>query len=305
MEQVTLEEGIVFNRWMYNRLIKKNQNVLGCDTGPTGSGKSYRQLRMMELWYKYYFDEPVPEHAINFEPYEVIQLIASDKLRRGDLIMFEEAGVGLNNLDFAKRHSKMMNYVLQTFRFKNYGMFFNLPYVTLLNKTARMLMHFNFESASIDRNTKINYCKPKFIQINQSTGKVYTKYPVTKVGKRYVKVKRLGYSMPSPYLVEMYERKKKEFFDNMTNNMVFDIEQLKAQEKKQYSRNELKPHEIEMYNYLLEGHSQRETAQKFGKDESNFSKWVQRIKYKGYDINKDKKRGNVVLLVDQTPISVS
>ena len=283
MTEDILEEGIVFNKWMYNRLIKKNQNVLGCDTGPTGSGKSYRQLRMMELWYKYYFDEKVPAENIHFEPYEVIKLIASDKLRRGDIIMFEEAGVSMNNLDFQKRQAKMMNYILQTFRFKNYAIFFNLPYLTLLNKTARMLLHFNFESASIDRDTKINYCKPKFLQVNQQSGKVYSKYPVTKVNHRYTKVKRLGYKMPSPYLVKIYEDKKKNFFDRLTKDMVFDIEEVEREQLKKRNPDRLSKRERELFPFIAMATNLKDLAKISGFDYSHCSDLLKNMRNKGFD----------------------
>ena len=109
------QEGEIFNKWLNSRLIVNNKNVLGANLGATGSGKSYRDLRMAELWYQYHFKEQFPIENICFGVGSAMNLISKGKLRKGEILIFEEAGVNLGSLDFQQRISKMMNYVLQSF----------------------------------------------------------------------------------------------------------------------------------------------------------------------------------------------
>lgn len=215
--QSSYGEGEIFNRWMHSRLIENNKNVLSAELGGTGSGKSYRDLRKAELWYKYHFNEPFPSENICFSIPEVVNLLKGGNLRKGEIIIFEEAGTSLGSLDFATKLSKMFTYVLQSFRSMNIAIFMNLPYLSMLNKQARMLLHFSSESDGINFSDKKNVCKPKFHQVSQSTGKIYQKYLRVKNKKgKMVRVKRFSYSMPSEYLIDAYEERKRDFLFNLT-----------------------------------------------------------------------------------------
>jgi len=46
-----LQEGEIINRIFHNRLVRNNKNCLVVTTGPTGTGKSYSNLKIAELWY--------------------------------------------------------------------------------------------------------------------------------------------------------------------------------------------------------------------------------------------------------------
>ncbi|MDD3772705.1 MAG: hypothetical protein PHC38_08630, partial [Weeksellaceae bacterium] len=159
-------EGEIFNKWLYSRLIKNNKNVLSAELGPTGSGKSYRDLRKAELWYEFYFHEKFPaERNICFGVDQVMKRLSDEDLRRGDIIVVEEAGVNLGSREWQSKFSRMFNYVLQSFRSMNIAIFFNLPYLSMLDKQARHLLHYYAESVAIDPINKLNKCKPFFVQI--------------------------------------------------------------------------------------------------------------------------------------------
>ena len=211
-----IQEGEFFNKWMYNRLIKHNKNVLGVETGATGSGKSYRDLRKVQLWYEFHFKEDFPIENICFGVNAIMKRLNSGEMRRGEVLIFEEAGVNLGSLDFHNKVAKMFTYILQSFRSMNVAIFMNLPYESMLNKTARMLLHYTFESDGIDFGKKMNNCKPKFNQVNQSSGKVYRKYGRMKLNRRWIKIKRLSYSIPEKRLIDAYERKKQKYLADLT-----------------------------------------------------------------------------------------
>jgi hypothetical protein len=268
-------EGEIFCKWLYQRLIVSNKNVLGAELGPTGSGKSYRDLRKAELWYKFYFNEDFPEKNICFGVSAAMGLISSGKLRKGEIIIFEEAGVNLGALDFQNKISKMMNYILQSFRSMNIAIFFNLPYLSMLNSSARKLLHYSFESCGIDPTTKLNKCKPFFHQVNQDTGKVYKKYPIVKFGPRTKKVKRFNFSMPAPYLVKAYEKKKAEYLKELTMDFKDEVDRLESRKKKAPTPTE---EEVKAYVMHETGKKVGDISQIMGKSNPTINRYIQKVR---------------------------
>ena len=300
-----LEEGEIFNKWLENRF-RRNKNVLGVQLGGTGSGKSYRDLRIAELWYQYKFNERFPVENICFGVAQAMKLIAGGKLRKGELIMFEEAGVNLGSLDFQNKVSKMMTYVLQSFRSMNIGILFNLPYLSMLNKQARMLMHYSFESMGVDHNNKLNKCKPFFHQVNQSTGKIYTKYPKINVNGKARTIKRFSYKMPSEYLVNAYEKKKAMFLSGLTEEYTMELNNMEKETLRKMERKELTDKQMKVYNLLKEGYKQTQIAKMLKKDDSSITRTIQLIKKKGYllEFEQNTKEKRDICIQEPIPIPV-
>ena len=210
-----IDEGEVFNKWLYSRLIRHNKNVLSAELGATGSGKSYRDLRKAELWYKYHFNKKFPAENICFGVAQTMQILSSERLKRGDVLVIEEAGVNLGSRNWQSKVSKMFNFVLQSFRSMNIALFFNLPYLSMLDSQARHLLHYYAESSGINFEKKTNKCKPFFLQVAQGTGKIYKHYPEVKIGKRSMQIQRFNYSLPSQYLIDAYEEKKAKYLKDL------------------------------------------------------------------------------------------
>lgn len=221
-------EGLFFNKYLKNRMIENNKNVLLCLTGSTGSGKSYITLRIAELWYDYHFKKPFPISHVCFTIEEVLELINSKTLKRGDIIILEEAGVNLGSLDFQTKLSKLFTYILQSFRSMNLALFFNLPILSMLNKQARLLLHCNFVTMGIDFKEQTSKVKPFFHQTNVGTGKIYPKYMRVKIKKDVVPVKRFVYSIPSKEVREGYEKKKSDFLNKLTTDTLQKIKEENA-----------------------------------------------------------------------------
>lgn len=208
-----LKEGELFCKWLENRLLRNKKNVLGAELGATGSGKSYRDLRKFEIWYRDYLKREIPKENICFGVADILRRLNSGQLKPGDILIFEEAGANLGALDFQSKISKLFTYVLQSFRSKRIGIFFNLPYLSMLNKQARLLLHYSSESVGVDPSNKTNKAKLFFHQVNQGTGKIYKKFPRAKVGGQIVSIERVSYGMPSKELAEYYEKKKEEYLN--------------------------------------------------------------------------------------------
>ena len=255
------KEGDFFCRWLKSRLITQNKNVLGVELGPTGSGKSWRDLRKAELWYQYYFNKPFPVDNICFGVLQVMELISSGNLKRGEVIIFEEAGANLGNLDFQNKISKMFTYVLQSFRSMNVAIFFNLPYFSMLNKSARMLMHYKSESGGVDHQRNINKCKFFLHQINQSSGKIYAKTPKVKYNDKIRKIKKFAYKKPSKYLIDAYEDKKASYLKESTMDYTEQMRMIQDKDKlKPVKVKELSEKQKELLNLREAGHRNLDIA---------------------------------------------
>lgn len=278
------EEGEVFNKWIYNRMILQNKNILTATTGPTGSGKSYIDLRRAELWYQFYFKKPFPKENICFSVSEVMKRLSSGELKRGDLLILEEAGANLGSLDFQNKVSKVFTYVLQTFRSLNIGIFFNLPYLSMLNKQARMLIHAQLVTAGIDHQKKVSKCKAFFIQINQTSGKVYSKYLHVNMMGKSKKIKKFNYSLPSPELREKYESKKLKFVTELTEEFSHQLDELEKDKIRKMERPELSENQKIVYPLLCKGLTQKEIEDLTGIDQSQISRCKKKILEKGYMI---------------------
>jgi hypothetical protein len=125
-----------------NRMMANNKNFLAVVTGSTGSGKSYSCLRLAELWYKYYFKKKeFPTENIVFTVEALVKRLNSGELKKGDLLIAEEIGIGANSKNFQSKTNKALQFILQSFRSLNIIVLFNVPNFSFFDKTARMLMH--------------------------------------------------------------------------------------------------------------------------------------------------------------------
>lgn len=299
---LTGDEGELFLKWMESRLIRQNKNVLGVELGPTGSGKSYRDLRKAELWYKYHFKEDFPTENICFGVGDTMRLLSSGKLRIGEVLIFEEAGANMGSREFQTKISRMFSYVLQSFRSMNVAIFFNLPYLSMLDTHARQLLHYSAESKGIDRKTGMNKCKLFFHQVAQRSGKIYPKYPVVKINGRIRQIKRVSYSMPADYLVQAYEKKKANYLKHLTSKYSEEIDKLEGRKIQEVEIP--KDWELEAYNlYLIKGPnklSQAEIGAKWGITQAAVSYAIKKVKkykdytYKSYELPKNNHFSEVI-----------
>lgn len=291
-----IKEGEIFNKWLHSRLIRHNKNVLSAELGSTGSGKSYRDLRKAELWYEFHFNKKFPVENICFGVGQTMEILSSERLKRGDILVIEEAGVNLGSRNWQSKVSKMFNFVLQSFRSMNIGLFFNLPYLSMLDSQARHLLHYYAESSGIDFEKKTNECKPFFLQVAQASGKIYRHYPKVKTNGKTIKVKRFVYSLPSQYLIDAYEDKKAKYLKDLikeyadkTNGVVKD-DMPTVDEFRAYDLLELKDKDgKKMY-------TQEEVAKKIGKSQRTVSNYKKKVDNYSILLNmKANARENVVL----------
>ena len=284
-----IEECEILNTWIKNRFAR-NKNILMALTGSTGSSKSYDCIQICDKWYQYNFKESFPvETHICFSIEEVMRLLNSKKLRKGELIIIEEAGVLLNSLDFQNKISKLFTFVLQSFRSMNIGLVLNLPVLSMLNKSTRLLLHAHFITFGIDFEKKIAKVKPFFNQLNQMSGKIYPKYLWIRMNGKAVQVKRMNFSMPDKALLDVYEKKKLRFVSNLNQDFVDELRMIDDEAKMKLARTNLTDAQQEVFNYLRDGFNVKQISEKRQTTTKSIYETIKYIKKKGFDIKISKK----------------
>ena len=291
-------EGEFLNRWMENRTIRRNQNVLGAITGPTGSSKSMDCLSAGNTWYNHKFKQDFPIENCCFSPVQLVRRInylqSKKKLRKGEFFILEESGTSLGNLDYQNRFQKMFIYILQSFRSMNLILYLNLPVLTMLNKSARQLIHFNFITCGIDYEKKFARVKPLFHQLNQNSGKSYWKYPRIKTKGRVVALERLKFSLPPEHLIEQYEAEKFKYVNTLTEDFIKELDELDKTEERKMARKDLTDVEQDVFEDMQEGLTVQESSEKRGRGERTTYEALKRAKKKGYSVKKIKKTENTL-----------
>ena len=263
-----------FLSWIDNR-IRKNKNFIGIITGGTGSGKTYSAITLAEVL-SHRNQVPFTIKDIVFKPAEFMARINSGDLKKGSVLVFDEAGVGYSSREWWSISNKLINYLMQTFRHRNYIVIFTTPDLGFIDKSARKLLHCHLETQSIDYFKKVVIIKPLIGQPNQATGKVYWKYLRVPGEGRIVpqKIERICIGLPSKELRDAYEEKKKAYTDELNK----DIERtLKGGDKKGLTEREKR------YNgYIKIGLTAKQIAFKEKVELATVYQTFSKIRKKGY-----------------------
>lgn len=200
--------------YIRNRLMNRNKNWLAIICGETGSGKSYTALSIA--------DEISPrgitaERNVVFNPIQFLNRVTHrTDLKKGDIIIFDEAGVGMASREWYSVQNKLLGSVLQTFRNLNVGVIFTTPNLSFVDVQARKLFHNYFETVYIDYNRSLAYMKTYEIQHNSRFDKTYYKHPRIKDSAgRSISINYLGVPKPRKDLVADYEQKKLKYTDTL------------------------------------------------------------------------------------------
>jgi len=254
--------------------LKKNKNFLVICVGDTGSGKSYGMLRYGEL-----LDPSFNIGRVVFNGKELMKVVNS-KLKRGSVVIYDECGVDINARNWYTVMNKMINYMLQTFRYMGITVLFTVPDLSFVDSATRKLFHAYFQPVRINYEKKILTMKAQLIQNNPKLGKVYYKKLKVCLNGETRKVRHVGFSLPSKELREAYEKKKREFSHKLNADIETTINGQSYSHESNPKRMTKKQEQI--YALVKEGYNQKEIADILGVSAQIISKQIHYIKKKGH-----------------------
>jgi len=204
----------------------QNKNWLAIICGETGSGKSYSALTLGK-----YIGGKV---FTVFTPLEFLTLLNSGQLSKGDVIIFDEAGVGMSSREWYSVQNKLLGTILQTFRNMNVSVIFTTPNLSFIDVQARKLFHCYMETSYIDFEKEESYLKVYDIQVNSRIDKIYYKRPkfVNESGAVYT-MSHLILDKPPQKLTEYYEEKKTAYTKKLNADALQELTEPKGNKKKE------------------------------------------------------------------------
>lgn len=141
----------------------------------------------------------------------MIARINEETLKKGNAIIFDEAGVGISAREWYSFNNKAINYILQTFRFRNLVVIFTVPYLNYIDSNVRKMFDFVIECKSVNKQEKKNVVKVMRLQYNKITGDMYKKHLIYNVNGKIMKIKLWKFKKADKELLKRYEELSQEF----------------------------------------------------------------------------------------------
>lgn len=208
-----IREQPIYNTTWRN-IYAKNKNALYAFVGQTGSAKSWSAMKFcwdMDRDYKHR-----PRFNIDkivFTPEDFLNVVKS-KMPAGSFIIWDEIGVGANARKWYSLRNQLISYVVQTFRFKNWGVLFTVPAMSFIDSQVRTLFHAQVEMAGADPTTQRAKGSWYWLDFNANSGKLYRKKPRYVNNENYYVCDHVTFAPPPKKLIEAYEEKKRNIADN-------------------------------------------------------------------------------------------
>ena len=219
-----------FAKDVQNRLTKYDQNWLCLIVGETGSGKSVSSLSLANRLSSRGFDCKI---HLAFSPEELIQKINADDIKKGDILIFEEASVNMNSKKWYSEENLLLNWLIDTFRDMNIGIIFNLPKTNNLDKSAREMFHYQMETVKIHR--KENLCEIKVLknEFNNHYNKMFRKIPqfITPTGE-ILYMPKILVPLPPKKILNEYKQLSKEFKQELRQKIEKKLKESRKEVKK-------------------------------------------------------------------------
>lgn len=282
-------------RYIKNR-IAQNKNFLGFISGQTGSGKSWSSISIAEQ-----LDPEFKVNRIVFSGLELMRLINSGELKKGSVIVFEEAGIGLSNKNWQSTINKMLNFLIQTFRHKNFILIFNSPFMDFVDASTRKLFHAEFITCGIDRNKGTCKLKPRTIQYNGRQNKFYYKMLRVITDKGVIPIAHWNVEKPSKSLIEAYEDKKTEFTTELNQKIQQELQEYEDSANK--STQNMGQSQKDVLNLLEEGLNVDAISKEIHITPQSIRRHIQTLRNKGYTIRgiRNPKDHSIIRYVVESP----
>jgi len=220
------------------RVNKRNQNALCLVIGETGSGKSYSALQLAKA-----VDPKFDISRCVFTAEDFLRLVNRDgkyRVKKGQAIIWDEMGslAGANAREAMAIKNRCISYLAQTFRYRNFVVFFTVPGYKFIDLQVRRLIHFIFETVKINYEKKLCILKPLRCEANPRSGVVYNKYMYAYDKKmNLVRITRMYVPKPPKPLIKKYEEKRSYYMDQQNEDILEKLMNKKYEDQKKIDKN--------------------------------------------------------------------
>jgi hypothetical protein len=195
--------------------LKNKRNVIAVFTGDPGSGKSYSGLSMAEHLTPDFTCENV---VFGFGEF----MTRFKECSPGDFLIYEEAGAEFGARMAMTKENRNFSRILQVYRFKQVPTIFNLPNLNMLDVNGRRQMNYLIHTIRIDFKRKMGLARWYIIKPDDWADDV-KRYKVRVYdqdsGER-VRIDVVGFPTPSKRLSTEYEAKKREYFEDLYEDVM-------------------------------------------------------------------------------------
>jgi len=157
--------------WFWRRIYRYDQNVLMIVCGQTGSCKSGSAITIAKS-----MDANFDIDRVVFKADDFVKLVSGD-LPKGSVIIWDEIGVEHDSREYYTTKNKLIKYVMQTFRYKNFMLIMTVPDLKSVDIGTRRLLHCYLEMHGPTGDKRMAKGMLRFVQINPRSGKEYYKMP--------------------------------------------------------------------------------------------------------------------------------
>jgi ABC-type dipeptide/oligopeptide/nickel transport system ATPase component len=179
--------------------------------GREGSGKSHSAISMASA-----VDPSFTADDVFFNPADLLEAFDSDEYEQGNVIILDEAGVGMGRRSWYDQAQILLNQTLQTVRDDNMGVFFTLPRLEELDSQTIGRLHAFIEMTDVYKDEGWALSKWKNINLTRDgRGREFKKYPRMRVDGIEERISRFAIPKPDEKLVERYEERKEQFKDEL------------------------------------------------------------------------------------------
>lgn len=196
-------------------IYRENRNCLIAITGRAGTGKSYVALRIAYSLDPTFNENTLSERIVRNEEEFLRLLVEKDKLRKGSAVIFDEAGVSLANREWQSLNNRIIDRILQTFRYRNLLTIFTVPYMTFMDIHAQKQLHYKIMTKTVRRSHRLNTVNIYELFVDQFSDELRIKKPIFISEKKMVEIKTFRFLRVPFRLAQRYEKFASEMKGNI------------------------------------------------------------------------------------------